>query len=191
MIIDRLENLFGKNPQFNETIAQQMKELMLTDLRSGRKEEYNSAAGLALLFDRAGGKLTEKMADAVSGVELKSEYHKLLIEKVHKEWDFWDRREAKQNDDRLQFDSFYHGFLQPYFGCYRCATTKKALRALDMDADGYVDWKEFLVYIKWALRQYPNVTEVDELMSIAFEKGLVPAMRDERKKQNLFNHSTM
>ena len=131
------------------------------------------------------------MADAVSGVELKSEYHKLLIEKVRKEWDFWDQREAKQNDDRLQFDSFYHGFLQPYFGCSRCATTKKALRVLDMDADGYVDWKEFLVYIKWALRQYPNVTEVDELMSIAFEKGLVPAMRDERKKQNLFNHSTM
>ena len=51
MIIDRLKNLFGKNPQFNETIAQQMKELMLTDLHSGRKEEYNNAAGLALLFD--------------------------------------------------------------------------------------------------------------------------------------------
>ena len=33
MIIDQLENLFGKNnPQFNENIAQQMKELMLTDL---------------------------------------------------------------------------------------------------------------------------------------------------------------
>ena len=191
MIVDRLENLFGKNPQFNETIAQQMKELMLTDLRSGRKEEYNSAAGLALLFDRAGGKLTEKMADEISNVELKSEYHKLLIEKVRKEWDFWDRREAEQNDDRLQFDSFYHGFLQPYFGCYRCATTKKALRALDMDADGYVDWKEFLVYIKWALHQYPDVEEVDELMSIVFEKGLIPAMRDERKKQNLFNRSTM
>ena len=60
-----------------------------------------------------------------------------------------------------------------------------------MDADGYVDWKEFLVYIKWALHQYPDVKEVDELMSIVFEKGLIPAMRDERKKQNLFNRITM
>ena len=105
IIIDRLENLFGKNPQFNEAITQQMKELMLTDLRSGRKEEYNSAAGLADLFDRAGGKLTGKMSDVISYVELKSEYHKLLIEKVREEWDFWDQRETKQNDDCLQFDS--------------------------------------------------------------------------------------
>ena len=60
-----------------------------------------------------------------------------------------------------------------------------------MDADGYVDWKEFLVYIKWALHQYQNVADVDELMSIVFEKGLVPAMRDERKKQKVFNRNTM
>lgn len=191
MIVDRLENLFGKNPAFTEDMAAKMKELMLTDLRGGRKEEYNSAAGLALLFDRAGGKLTEKMADVISSVETKSEYHKDLIEEVRKEWDFWDQRDLVQKDDRLQFDSFYHGFLQPYFGCYRCATTKKGLRALDMDADGYVDWKEFLVYIKWALRQYPNVTGVEELMSIVFEKGLIPAMRDERKKLNVFNRCTM
>ena len=50
MIIDQLENLFGKNPQFNETIAQQMKELMLTDLRSGRKEEYHSVGSFAFLI---------------------------------------------------------------------------------------------------------------------------------------------
>ena len=191
MIVDRLENVFGKDPQFTEDMAMKMKELMLTDVRSGRKEEYNSATGLALLFDRAGGKLTEKMSDVISSVAMKSEYHKDLIEEVRKEWDFWDQREAEQKDDRLQFDSFYHGFLQPYFGCYRCATTKKALHALDMDANGYVDWKEFLVYIKWALNQYPNVTGVDELMSITFEKGLVPAMRDERKKQKVFNRSNM
>ena len=191
MICDHLEHCFGKDPQFNEDMAMKMKELILKDLRSGRKEEYNSAAGLALLFDRAGGKLTEKMGEAVSSVKVKSEYHKYLIAEVRKEWDFWDQREIEQKDDCLQFDSFYHGFLQPYFGCYRCSTTKKALRALNMDTDGFVDWKEFLVYIKWALSQYPNVSGVEELMSIVFEKGLVPAMRDERKKQKAFNRSTM
>ena len=191
MICDHLEHCFGKDSQFTQDMAMKMKELILTDLRGGRKEEYNSAAGLALLFDRAGGKLTEKMGEAVSSVQMKSEYHKDLIAEVRKEWDFWDQREMEQKDDRLQFDSFYHGFLQPYFGCYRCSTTKKALRALDMDTDGFVDWKEFLVYIKWALSQYPNVAGVEELMSIVFEKGLIPAMRDERKKQKAFNRSTM
>ena len=56
MIVDHLENLFGKNPQFTEDMALKMKEVMLEDLRSGRKEEYSSAAGVAVLLDRAGGK---------------------------------------------------------------------------------------------------------------------------------------
>ena len=191
MIIEHLEGLFGKNPQFTEDVTLKMKELMLEDLRSGRKEEYNSAAGVAILFDRAGGKLTEKMNEVISSVEVKSEYHQNLIAEIHKQWDFWDQRDIEQNDDRLQFDSFYHGFLQPYFGCYRCTTTKKGLQALDMNSDGYINWKEFLVYVKWALSQYPHVTDVDELMRIVFEKGLVPAMRDERVKQGTFNRSTL
>ncbi|XP_065897224.1 uncharacterized protein [Dysidea avara] len=187
MIVDRMENLYGKSPHFTEEIAMKMKEQMLLDVRNGRKEEYNSTAGLALLFDRAGGKLTEKMADAIAQVEVKSSYHKQLIDEIREEWDKWDKRDKEQNDGRLQFDNFYHGFMQPYFGCYRCVTTKKAIRALDIDKDNYVDWKEFLVYIKWALRQYPNVEDVDSLMSIVFEKGLMPAMRDERVKNKAFN----
>lgn len=45
--------------------------------------------------------------------------------------------------------------------------------------------------MKWALSQYPDVADVDELMSIVFEKGLVPAMRDKRVKQGTFNRSTL
>ena len=191
MIVDHLENLFGKNPQFTEDMALKMKELMLEDLRSGRKEEYNSIAGVAVLFDRAGGKLTERMSEVISSVQVKSEYHKSLIAEVRKQWDFWDQKDTEQNDDRLQFDSFYHGFMRPYFGYYQSIATKKGLQALDMNSDGYIDWKEFLVYVKWALSQYPNVADVDELMSIVFRKGLIPAMRDEIVKQGTFKHSTL
>ena len=48
-----------------------------------------------------------------------------------------------------------------------------------MDKDGYVDWKEFLVYIKWALHQYPETENPDDLLSLVFEKALIPAMLDE------------
>ena len=183
MIQDRLENVFGKSTHFTLEVAAEMKQKMLDDLRSGRKEEYMSAVGLAILFDRAGGKLTEKMSDVIASVKVKNQRHEELIAEIRYLWDTWDLMDRVQGDDRLQFDSFYHGFMAPYFGCYRCDLTKQGLKCMDMDSDGYVDWKEFLVYIKWALRQHPDVPNADELLDIAFQKGLIPAMRDEQVKQ--------
>ena len=84
--------------------------------------------------------------------------------------DTWDLQDEVQDDERLQFDSFYHGFMAPYFGCYQCDLTKQGLlskhciQCLDMNSDGYIDWKEFLIYIKSALRQYPDVSNADELL---------------------------
>ena len=187
MIKDRLVNLFGENPQFNDKIAQKMKENILLDLRSGRKEEYNSKFGLIMLFDRSGGSLTEEMSDVIAKEKIASPKHQIIIDQIREEWDKWDANEEKQRDNCLQFDSFYHGFLAPYFGCYRCKDTKMALKALDMDSDGYVDWKEFLVYLRWALRQYPNIETPDDCLTIAFEKGLIPAMRDEKvRRKDIF-----
>ena len=138
-----------------------------------------SRVGLAMLFDRAGGSLTETIREEIKNVELKTNLHKELIQEVKEEWDQWDLTEEQKNDDCLEFDSFYNGFIAPYFGCYRCEDTRQALQAIDMDSDGKVDWSEFLVYLKWALHQYPEINSKTELIDIAFRKGLIPAMRDE------------
>ena len=95
-----------------------------------------------------------------------------------------DLKDEVQGDECLEFDSFYNGFMSPYFGCFRCEDTKKGLQAIDMDNDGYVDWSEFLVYLKWALHEYPGITDVDELLSTTFQKGLIPAMQDEILKSH-------
>ncbi|KAL9952350.1 hypothetical protein ACROYT_G039593 [Oculina patagonica] len=179
MIRERLVDLFGEDPQFTEEMAHKMKEKMLEDLTGNRKEEYMSAAGVALLFDRSGGKLTAKMADVIEEVEIKSVHAQHLIDEVRSIWDKWDIEEDKEIDDLLKFQSFYNGFMAPYFGCFKCKDTLKALKAIDMDKDGYIDWNEFLVYLKWAMRQYPNIKDVDELLSVAFCKGIIPAMQDE------------
>ena len=76
-----------------------------------RKNTTVDLHGVAILFDRAGGKLTAKMSEVISSVKVKSEHHKSLIAEVRKQWDFWDQRDIEQNDDRLQFDSFYHAQL--------------------------------------------------------------------------------
>ena len=182
MIRDRLVNLFGEDPQFTLDMARDMKELLLADMSSGRKEEYMSKVGVALLFDRAGGSMTEAMRDVIEKAKVGDAQSEALIEDVRKIWDEWDVLEEKPGDNCLQFDSFYNGFMAPYFGCFRCDDARKGLKAMDMDSDGFIDWSEFLVYLKWALRQYPNIADVDELLGVTFRKGLIPAMQDENIK---------
>ena len=179
MIVKRLIQLFGEDPQFTEETAKKMKEVMIQDLKKNRKEEYMSEIGLAILLDRAGGKLTPKMQKIIEQAEVEGAHEVKLIEEVRKIWDEWDLQDEIQGDDALEFHSFYNGFMAPYFGCFKCDDTRQGLQALDMDADGFVQWGEFLVYLKWALHAYPDIKDADELLSVAFRKGLIPAMRDE------------
>ena len=58
--------------------------------------------------------------------------------------------------------------MAQYFGCFKCHDTLKVQKAINMDNDGYIDWNEFLVYTKWAMRQYPNIKDIDDLLSLAF-----------------------
>ena len=182
MVVERLKTLFGENTQFTDERAQRMLEVMLEDLHENRKEEYMSKVGLAILFDRSGGKLTEAMAKAIEDEKPETLHGEMLIAEIRKLWDVWDLRDGKK-DDQLEFDAFYNGFMAPYFGCYRCDQTTRALKAIDMDQDGKVDWNEFSLYLKWAIREYPETQDADELLSIAFRKGLIPAMQDEVLKQ--------
>ncbi len=195
MLIDRLQDLFPENDQFTLEIGSAMKAKIMEDLKSNRKEEYMSKAGIAILFDRAGGKLSAEMGDIVANDKVALKYHQELIDDIKQIWDKWDdkegkrrprkrggRRPGRKGDGVLSFDSFYAAFMAPYFGCYRCDDTKKAFTSIDMDADGSVDWNEFLAYLKWALRQYPDIKTADDLVQIAFQKGIIPAMRDIKLK---------
>ena len=191
MIRDRLVDLFGENEQFTVEMAFKMKEKMYEDLRSGKKEEYMSRPGIALLFERSEGKLTPEMINSIAEVEDKNIHHQTLIKEIRDLWEHFNIDEERlyaDKGDSLHFDSFYHGFMAPYFGCYRCIDTKLALKAIDVDKDGRIEWKEFLVYIKWALNEYPQVETADEVMAIAFEEGLMPCIREE-KINNPDSHS--
>ncbi|XP_028397816.1 uncharacterized protein LOC114521550 [Dendronephthya gigantea] len=178
MIVERLQTLFGENAQFTEEYAKRMREVMLEDLHENRKEEYMSKVGLAILFDRSGGKLTKAMVKAIEDEKPKTLHGQNLIAEIRESWDEWDIRDGEK-DDQLEFNAFYNGFMAPYFGCYRCEPTKRALKAIDMDQDGKVNWNEFSLYLKWAIREYPDIKDSEELLSVAFRKGLILSMQDE------------
>ena len=82
-------------------------------------------------------------------------------------------------DDALEFETFYQKFLKPYYQNIKCEDARKALKALDMDKDGKVEWSECMVYVKWAIYEYPDISDLDELLSVTFKKGLFMAMQDE------------
>ena len=185
MIVDRLASLFGPDPQFTTQIAEKMKEKMIQE--ENRKEEYTSRVGISMIFDRAGGKMTAAMNNAIAKVEAKSIHHKELITEIRQVWDKWDVRDELQGDDRLQFDFFYDAFIAPYLSYYACPDAKQAMKAIDMDSTGHVDWNEFMVYIKWALHEYPDIKTMDEVLSTVLLEGIIPAMRDEKIKNRADN----
>ena len=59
MIVDKLSKLYGDSPDFTLDRAQEMKQMMVEDLRKGRKEEYTSTNGFASLYRRSGHSLVE------------------------------------------------------------------------------------------------------------------------------------
>ena len=70
MIRQALINNFGIDAQFTLDMETKMKELMLDDMRSNRKEEYQSPFGLSVLFDRAGGQFTVAMSEVIAKVRI-------------------------------------------------------------------------------------------------------------------------
>jgi len=184
MILKALESRFGKDPQFTLDLAKQMRLQILADLRNGIKEEYMSQVGLAMLMDHSGGRITGKMRDMIVNQTVRTPNGKVLLAQVKERWDALDAGDENCQDDMLSFDSFYNGFMAPYFSCYRCSDTMEGLRSLDMDADGQVDWAEFKLYLMWAMREYPTeILNVDNLLDVAFTKGIMPSMDEEMQKK--------
>ncbi|XP_038047650.1 uncharacterized protein LOC119721761 [Patiria miniata] len=176
-IRSRLIGLYGANPEFTIERVYMMKKYMLEDLN--REEECMSEAGLAMLFDRSGGALTPAMKAAVAKMEANEPNANNLIADVKITWDSWHIKSKVQEDNMLDIYAFYNGFMAPYFASYKFSDTRRGLWAIGMDAEGQVDWKDFLLYLKWAVREYPMIKNEKKLLDVAFRKGILPAVRYE------------
>ena len=182
MILLKLKNEFGDEPQFTIEVATAMKDQMIKNLTAGRKEEYNSKSGLAMLFDQSGGHVTAKMSEIITETTKNQPHIDHLIKEIKELWDLYDAKDG-DSDDTLTFENFYNGFMAPYFGCYRCEDSQAGLKVMDLDYDGTIEWTEFKYFLIWAGRQYPDVMNIKELMDKTFRNGIIPAMLDELSKE--------
>ena len=154
---------------------------MIQDLVGNRKEEYMSPVGLALLFDRAGGHLDTNMRNVIDKWDISTPHWEVLRSQLRNIWDELDGSEepSQQGDDALEFETFFQRFLKPYYPTIKSRDARKALKALDMDKDGKVEWSECMVYVNWAIYEYSDISDLEELLSVMFKKGLFMAMEDE------------
>ena len=181
MILLKLRTEFGDEPQFTIEVATAMKDQMIKNLSAGRKEEYNSKSGLAMLFDQSGGHVTAKMSEIINETTKNQPHIDHLIKEIKELWDLYDAKDGA-SDDTLTFENFYNGFMAPYFGCYRCEDSQAGLKVMDLDYDGTIEWTEFKYFLIWAGRQYPDVMNIKELLDKTFRNGIIPAMLDELSK---------
>ncbi len=78
-----------------------------------------SATGLAILFERSGGKLTPEMAEIIDETKFIKPHAEAMIVEIRKIWDEWDAKEIHTGDEALEYDSFYNAFMSPYFSSPR------------------------------------------------------------------------
>eukprot|EP00929_Paragymnodinium_shiwhaense_P052037 TRINITY_DN260_c0_g1_i3.p1 TRINITY_DN260_c0_g1~~TRINITY_DN260_c0_g1_i3.p1 ORF type:complete len:618 (-),score=181.38 TRINITY_DN260_c0_g1_i3:78-1931(-) len=149
LIVRRLKEDFGDKKDFTEEVAAQMLERMREDLRQGKKEDYSSSAGLAILYTS----VTEKPTEGMTVVLEYQNHTNEKTEKLMKEAEDLFRDICANGDEeaeellpenpKMNFLGFYNGYLQPYYGCFTCQDTKIALDAIDCEDDGDIEWMEW------------------------------------------------
>ena len=97
MIVSRLKYLFGDNEQFTKEMAGRMKEEMIKDLNLDIKNEYHSAYGIVVLFERVGGKATPEMLKALERHKSSIEIHNSIRKAIHDEWNKYTIKNVEKN----------------------------------------------------------------------------------------------
>lgn len=189
MFRGKLNEMFGPpadGTEWSSTLVDAMIETMFKDLNAGRKEEYDSAVGFFSLFERAGGVATPAMHAAVVADQALEDAHPVLAQLR----DLCDTTcELNTGDDaghaaaaampRMQrvmtYEQCYNSLLARYISCYSCDLTRRALRVLDVDGDGFISWPELVLRAKWALKEYPTrCASVDDLVSVIVDMYIMP-----------------
>ena len=86
MIVLKLNEKFGEHEQFTEELGEKMRQQILLDSQEGRIKEYNSAAGLFMLFDQDGSVPTPNMSNKITESRVKDPHIRRLIEEMKEEW---------------------------------------------------------------------------------------------------------
>jgi len=131
----KLLEVFGGTPEdYSISLCSEMRSKMFQDLVSGRKEVYNTAAGMSALFERVGGTLTKVMMSRIVR-EGGFKGHNVLLDLKAA----WLRvlRGSDRSWPSLRFLMFYDRFMAKIMPCCTWRLAADTLfGAMDVTDDG-------------------------------------------------------
>lgn len=150
-----------------------LEAIMHEDLRSGRKEEYNSPVGAQALFERAGGKVTEAMMEiVVAGETLKDDPLIIELKELFLE-------NCSPGTDAMSFRVFYDMFMCKYVPCFACQFAQEMFNCFDINANQELDWKELELRAIWVKDEYSHeIKRMEDVLDILFQRLLIPELME-------------
>ena len=171
LVVERLNQCFGDNPEFTEEMGQKMLNFMEQELIDNQVCEHTSPMGIAVLWQNITGTLLPEMDEIVQKVKAKKGTHVRILEEAKD--CFFNFVETGENS--MDFLAFYEAYLKPYFGCFSCPRTRFVLGAIDLDGDNNVTWEEWRFWCLWALHQYSDeIIGIEDLNHVVLRNAILP-----------------
>lgn len=175
LVVQRLEQCFGSDPDFNKEIASKMMDTIKQNLISNLEAEYTSSIGLASLWRQVTGTLHPSMQKIYdSKREGVSEQHEILL-KTAKDY-FGQYLEA--GNDSISYESFKEAYLCTFFDRFEHMDIDYEFvfdSLFDVDKNNGLSWTEMKFWYVFVLREYPNeINTFNELQEVVLRSALLP-----------------
>lgn len=172
LVLKRLRQLFGDDPQFNDENANKMKDKMLGDMRTGHKEEYSSALGIAKLFLAATGSAPDVMKEKLRSDEEIDPFTESICTKAKKVFD-----EVAEGSESIGYSKWYSIFGVQHFGMPNSPQALAAFRVFDLDKNDSINWQELKLIIIWACREYrADIKTFDDIIHMIMQHLVMPTI---------------
>jgi len=173
-IVHRLEQVFGRHPDWTPARASMMQARMLKNLREDRKEEYSSALGLAKLYKEATGQCLPQCAEKHLAdpklMEEEDAFTKLMCTEAENIF-----KQQAQGKTYMDFDAWFAMFGIAYFGSADNEVARAAFNILDINGSGSLQLYELLLVVTWACREYPmHIKNFDNVIDVVMRHLILP-----------------
>lgn len=175
LVLKRLKQLFGEHEMFDLDHASGLLSEIELQLENNVENEYSSAIGLAMLWERKYLHVPSAMRKKLEQAKSDSERTEQLLEEAKECFYDFIHEENGGEGGEMAYEAFYAAYLQPFMGCFSCPDTRFVLDSINLDNNGGIEWSEWRFWCLWALRTMPDqIKTLDQLHECVLRNAILP-----------------